>query len=398
MNKRLRWRFIWIASVAYLVVVSLVVLSLNLVVDRQFKRNISDTVQTIIENDGLLPPPSSFNNPRPSWYQSLMPSSRFLNRYIIVEMNGSLIEAISVHFIPNIEDRDVVDMIEAIDGHAQGMYNDLYYTFVEDNQYYIFLDIAPIKYSQSTFIINTILIALLSEILVFVVVTLVSNRVIKPIVDSHLMQQQFISDASHELKTPISIIKAHVDLQMIEHPDDSIQSIGKQIDRLNLLINKILKISTLNEHLPFESSVFNLTDMIVTIIEDFQLRALAKNVQFRTYIEHDIMMTANPEMIYELISILIDNAVKYVDSQGNIVVKLSKQQKIHLSIQNTFSHVNDIQLSSLFDRFYRVDASRHHNPGFGLGLSIAKSIVEAHRGIIQVSSANNNTILFNITL
>ena len=227
-----------------------------------------------------------------------------------------------------------------------------------------------------------------------------SKRAIKPIAESYEKQKQFITDASHELKTPLTIISANSEILAMTYGEDEwVEVIEKQAQRMRDLVNSLVVLTKMDEE---SQSViydeFNISDATYDTAMAFDGLCKNNEVDLLIDVNPNIKFKGDESAIRQLISILIDNAVKYCDNNGQIHVNLKKEKQVLLSISNTYNDVNKIELDKLFERFYRVDKARTRNGSYGLGLSIARAIVERHRGNIKVKNIDNNIIEFEIKL
>lgn len=232
---------------------------------------------------------------------------------------------------------------------------------------------------------------------VYVLVLLMSRRVTKPVEESVEKQRQFITDAGHELKTPITIISANAEvLQMQTGENQWVDSIKNQTRRLNHLVKNLLELSKLDEALPADQfSDVDVSALVSEVAETFEVPAQAAGKSYAADIQPDIYMSGSRDELYKLVSILLDNALKYTNDGGDIKVSLTKQRRVTLSVCNTCDGIDPEKTSRLFERFYRADESRSRETGgSGIGLSIAQAIVERHGGKISASAEDGRTITF----
>ena len=230
---------------------------------------------------------------------------------------------------------------------------------------------------------------------------LFSGRIIKPVSISYEKQKQFITDAGHELKTPISIIDADAEVLGMEVGENEwLQDIRRQTERLATLTGDLISLSRLEEQAPLQMITFPFSDMVEETAHSFLARAKQQNKSLTLSVEPMLSLCGDEKALTQLVTILLDNALKYSDDGGHIDLSLSHSGKsVRLTVENSSETVDTAQLPQLFDRFYRGDRSRSSQTGgYGLGLSIAKAIVQAHKGKIAASSRDGHSVLITVTL
>ena len=252
-----------------------------------------------------------------------------------------------------------------------------------------------------TFLLYSVLVSLAGLIAVFILVVILSRRVVKPVAESYEKQKQFITDAGHELKTPLTVIDADLSvLDMEGVKSEWLDDIKLQSRRLAGLTNELVYLSRMDEGRKVDRIEFPISDMVSEEVQSFAARAKVEGKTLDSEIEHDITYSGDQKMIKELVSILVDNAIKYSDNgditdvtegetdRGTIRISLMKSGNgVELASWNTVKQITQEQADKMFDRFYRADASRSEKSGYGLGLSIAKAVCEAHGGSIRATSA-----------
>ena len=245
----------------------------------------------------------------------------------------------------------------------------------------------------------------ISLILLLFISIYLTNRTIKPIKESFEKQKQFIANASHELKTPLTIIRTNTSLvlsnrsETVESQSKWINYINNQIERMAKLIDEMLslaKLDTGKELVEFTS--FNISKLINNVLLTFEAVLFENNIQISSNIEDDITIKGDKESIKKVFNILLDNAIKYTNKNGKIDVEMYQDKnKIKLKVKNTGEGIKKEDLEKIFERFYRIDTSRaRETGGYGLGLSIAKSIVESHNGKIYAESNEGKDTTFII--
>lgn len=267
---------------------------------------------------------------------------------------------------------------------------------------YIFLDCEQDLTTFHNFLIASIAISLAGFVGVFILVVFFSRKAIQPVVESYAKQKRFITDASHEIKTPLTIIDANTEIiEMMEGENEWTQSIRNQINRLAELTNKMVFLTRMDEeNAQFTMLDFSLSDAVIETVEPFSAVAQTKNRKLVYKVEPNISYHGDESMIRQLLSLLVDNAIKYSTDPGEIRVELHASGKNRiLKVWNTVEEMEKGSHDELFDRFYRRDASRSQKTaGHGIGLSVVQAIVQAHKGKITARSEDGNSLQFTITL
>lgn len=244
---------------------------------------------------------------------------------------------------------------------------------------------------------------LLSVIIIFLVSKKVSTLIVKPVKETFEKQKQFISDASHELKTPLSIISINAEMTEKKLGKNKwLNYILSETESMNKLINTLLLLAeTENPDIENQREYFNfdLSREIEDIIATFEIMASDKNLQLNTNIIKNVNIKGCPEDIKHIVSTILDNAIKHTKSGKEILVELSKEKNENiLQIKNQGEPIPQEEKDKIFERFYRIDKSRNRNEKrYGLGLAIARATVEKYSGKIEVECENGWTN-FKVTL
>lgn len=257
-------------------------------------------------------------------------------------------------------------------------------------------------------IIILIFVLIFALIIVFLICLYFANKSIKPIELAWDKQSQFIADASHELKTPLTTINTNIDV-LLAHSDNTINDEKKW---LMYIQDEVTRMAKLTDNLLFLTKVdysntentifanFSLSSAVENVLLTLEAVIYEKNINLVCDIRDNINIIGDKDRMKQLILILLDNAIKYTNQNGTIEVNLARREKhAELSVKNTGDGILPEDIDRVFDRFYRFDKSRARNSGgYGLGLAIAKSIVTLHKGTINVKSAPREYTKFTVTI
>ena len=256
------------------------------------------------------------------------------------------------------------------------------------------------EHTMNRLVISCIVIGTVSGIFLSLLSIFVVKKTIKPVEEAYNSQKRFIADASHELKTPLAVVKTNIDLLKVNEEDTIknqikwVDYISFQTDRMSKLVNNLLYLAKAdnNECLGVVSE-FNISDVIMSQLLSFEAVIYERSLSFDLDIDSNIRFKGDKEGINQLVGILMDNAIKHSFKDTKIKVSLKeKKQKLYLHVTNVGEIIKEEDREKIFERFYRVDKSRSREQGgYGLGLSIAKSIVDKHKGKIKVESKDNKT-------
>lgn len=401
MIRRLQIKFV---SLAMLAVIAITIMVFGITVIELLmstERQIDELIGLIGENDGVIPEYREKENE-----DFISKASKFTTRYFTakVDKNGEIIDK-NTQFINKLSNEEIEKMVNIAlkDNDSLGYYKKYRYKIFNqgDNAMLVFLDCNMMLNYLNTTINRATMIILIGIIIIFIAVTTFSKRILKPMIENIEKQRQFITNAGHELKTPLAVIKADVDvLEMTVGEDNEwIESIKNQSDRLNTLIRNLLNLANTEEgKVSLEKTEFSITDLINEQITEFKALLKEKKIVFNK--KNNVKMFADYEMIKQLIIILLDNARKYTPDGGKIEIKTFKQgKKTRIEIANECENAGSIKVNKLFERFYREDKSRNQKKeGYGIGLSIAKSIVDLHNGKISAEITKNKMINFKIII
>ena len=407
MINRLRRKFIMIAMLSVTLVVLLMTASINVFNYLSTDQTLSNTLQMIYENQGMIPQFPGGRPEKPPRGQ-FTPETPYSTRYFVLYYAGDGdLDRTDMRHIAAVKEEDTDRFLSIALSRGEGMgYTGNYKYYVtcvgEDRYMAIFLDCQRELHSIRTFALISLLVAAICVVLVYILIWLFSKKAIEPTVKSVEKQKRFITDASHELKTPLTVIATSLKvLEMEVGPQKWIDKAQAQTEHMTRLVNDMVTLARLDEEKPPLRFVrFDISGVVAETADSFQDFAAAKGHTLEIDVAPGLSSRGDEYAIRQLVSILLDNAVKYADSGGGIRLRLEGGKKsVVLSTSNPCAGLDTTQLDKLFDRFYRPDRSRSKQTGgFGVGLSIAPSIVEAHHGSLRAECPEEGVIQFVVVL
>lgn len=384
MIRRLRWRFIFSAMSALLLVMMVLLGTINGLAYWQNIDKIDGLIDLIATHEGRLPQNIHAANGKLRKELKLSAETPYETRYFTVRLNGEdRPYAVNLSNIAGTgSDRAKILARMALNSDKpRGSLDHFRYRVIQEGsgKLLIFLDTQNEANLRREFIRNSLSVSIAAFFATFILVVLFSKRAVQPIIDNHNLQRRFISDAGHELKTPLSIISANVDiLELTGGQSEWTESIHRQVDRMNSLIGELLKLSTMEDRAmrPRDYELQDFSQITEEIAESFQPVA-----------QHD----------KKALAIAIEPNVR--NSTVEIALHSHNRQGARLSVSNTcLNPPNVAELNRLFERFYRADPSRaRQSGGFGIGLSMAKAIVQAHKGQVT-ADLQDDRITFTVLL
>ena len=407
MIKKLQRKFILLSMSAFLLVLTVIITGINIVNYNAVVQEADMLLSIMGENKGSFPmEPDKFGTMLPP---GMSPEIPYESRYFSVIANTETKQILFVETsqIISVNQQAAVDYAQRAlnKNNANGFVESFRYQIQNENNIVriTFLDCGRKLDAFYSFLIASIAISLFGYLVVFALIAFFSNRIIRPISESYEKQKRFITDASHEIKTPLTIISADTDvLEMEIGENEWLGDIKKQITQLTALTNDLVFLSRMEESentLPMID--FPFSEVITETVFSFQALAQKQEKELRAYIPPMLTLRGDEKSIHQLISILLDNAIKYSPIKEQIFISVDETNNhINISVTNTtHQNIEKEQLKLLFDRFYRIDASRNSKTGgHGVGLSVAKAIVEAHHGKISATAPKENTLQIIIKL
>ena len=421
MVNALKKKFIIITIISVVIVFAVILGVINIVNYSRVAKDADNVVSFLAMNDGrfntpgegeLLPPGEGEGElPPDKWNRDdfdksleeykLNKETPYSTRFFSVRFNLDESTTCDLKQIAAISQEEAISMAnEAISSNKDSGYIGNYrYKVVNDGSMVIFVDCTQqLDYAQNFFLIS-IIVAFSATVAIFVLILLISNKVVKPIAESYEKQKQFITDASHELKTPLTIISANNEITEIEHGEsDSTKAITKQVSRMTSMVKNLTALARLDEATEAEKADLNLTAISNEMIELFRPALTTNERVIECSIEDGIIYRGEEKLIRQLLSVVLENAAKYAKTKTSF--NLSKNgQKIIILAKNDAEGIVEGDMNKCFERFYRESTARASGiEGSGIGLSIAKEIVKKHKGSISAFGDCNGCFNIKIVL
>ena len=396
MIRTLRRRFLLIALASLTGTLAVLCLVINLGYHAITTRRADQVLQMLHQNAGQFPEPETQADPGafPGFQVTL--ETPFETRYVVVRLTGQReVAEVDMEHIAALDQEKVIQQVEQIlDGGKSSGYSGYYRYQVfddgEEGQTIVVLDCFLQLQAANNVLRLTLLASLACIAIVFLLLVVLSRRVVRPFAENLEKQRRFVTDASHELKTPLAIISANTGLLEASLGENRwLASTQVQVSRLDRIIGHLVELARTEEALTEEElQPVDLSGVVTGQMEDYRLLAQASGKGLESDVAPGVTVRGAADNLKRLCTLLLNNAVKYCDSGGTIRLTLAQRGRwAVLSIANPCAGLDPAQLPRLFDRFYRADASRSRDTGgYGIGLSTARAIVGRHRGRLTAKS------------
>lgn len=415
MIKKLRIKLIAISMFSVILVLLVIMGCINLISYCHMVNEADNVLDFLAENNGRFPMIGEifdFDAETDEMSLEMARTSRYF--WVKVTENGDVLE-VDVSEIAAVNQDTAAQYARQIleSGRKRGFVDSYRFLVVDDNDadkgnaenriQIIFLDCWRSLSNFQTFLFSCLWVSLLGLVAVLCLVFLLSGWMIRPVIESYKKQRQFITDAGHEIKTPLTIIDADADILEMELGENEwLQDIQKQVKRMTMLTNDLIYLSRMEEQQEQMQMIdFPFSDLVEEVVQFFQTLAKAQNKTFTSSIQPMLSLCGDERSLRQLLSVLLDNALKYSDEGGRISLTLEKQgQSLRLSVFNTTSQPVDRQHTErLFNRFYRGDQSRNSKiGGYGIGLSIAAAVTANHKGRISAATQDGKSLTITVVL
>ena len=410
MIRRLRKKFVAAAIVAVFLVLLVLIGSINVLNYRSLVSDADSTLQILAENKGAFPrqmfrmedrPPEM---PAPPNDGKTIPFGgrrggsgelAYQSRFFTAWFSDGGLSRLNLDNLASLTEEEAAALAESVHavGREKGFAEEYRYcrTLCDGETMLVFLNCQRELGTFRGFLYACISISAGGILAVFLLLLVFSDRIVRPVAESYEKQKRFITDAGHELKTPITIIRADADVleSELDGENEWIADIRRQTSRLTELTADLIYLSKMEEEnaaLPVQS--FSFSELVDETAQSFQSIAFSKGRAFSAFVTPDLQVNGDEKALAKLISILLDNAMKYSPENGTVALRLEQSGKLaRLTVRNSTQPMEKGNADRLFERFAREDSSRNsESGGFGLGLSIAKAVTEAHKGTIRAES------------
>ena len=408
MIKKLRRQFILVCTLSFAAVFLIMIVAINVTNTVRQNKHLDILADIISENGGSFP--RMMTKGKMQFRFESMPNfinteTPFTTRFytVVLDEDGS-VKSSDTSFVSDVSEGDTEESAAAVlrKGKERGWYGDFRYKLYESDgvRKIIFISAKNHKGTVRDFMNSTVIVFGLGSLAVLGLIILLSHFAMRPAAESYQKQKQFITDANHELKTPLTLILTNIDIAESElGQNDWLDDIRSEGQRMSKLVNRLVTLSRMDEEKKIgDFSEFDLSETISDTVSEFSDLASMCGKTLESDIPPNVKYCGDVSEIRQLTAILLDNAVKYCDEGGIIRAELSQKKHLTLTVKNSCSNVDSIQLDRLFDRFYREDTARTAGSGFGIGLSIARSITEHHKGSIKAVKADDGIIGFTVKL
>lgn len=411
MMKKLQIKLVIVSMLSIFIVLFVIIGFISMLNYRDIVKRADDILSVLAENDGAFSNieddysvknfSDKFELGSTQTSQEQMYESRYFS--VFLDSNGDVISA-DTGQIASVDNSVAIEYAQSVieTGKKYGFIDSYRYIVDSDDTetHIIFLYCGGELSIFYTLLVTELCVSAVGLLAVLLLIIFFSGRIVKPFIKNHEKQKRFITDAGHELKTPLTIINADAEvLEMDIGENEWLTDIRTQTKRLADLTNNLIVLSRMEEEQTKINMIeFPLSDVAEDTVETFRALAKTKGKTLNENIQPMVSIKGDENSIRRLITILLDNAMKYSEEGGRITLTLEKKRNtVRLSVFNTTESIQKEQLSHLFDRFYRADKARNSKTGgYGLGLSIAASIVTAHKGKISAATQDGKSIIITV--
>ncbi len=409
MIDQIKKKFILTAMIAVTILLVIIVTATTIANTYFVVQQVNDSMDILVETRGNLITIANEGSDREvfTFYEPMSSVDVFLssNFFVVKFDRFGNIDYIDASRIQSIDTEEAAALaVEYFVSEGSGFTGRYVYSYTNsgftNETFAIFLDTTDDIASIIRVFVLSLAVACLGWVIMLVVVILLSNRMIRPIATNIERQKEFITNAGHELKTPLAIIQANTEaIEVFSGSNKYSTNIKKQIGRLSDLMSDMLVMSRMEETINKENvTEFDMSAILNTTIANFEETFVVRGITITRQIPDEFKFKGEMTSIAKLFEIFVDNAQKYTTEDGTFSVKLSgSSRKVHIEFANDTTEIEEKDLDHLFDRFYRSDKSHNQKGGYGIGLALASEIVKVHGGEIS-AKLKDGRITFSMTL
>lgn len=397
MIQKLRMKFIALSIGIVAAVVFTIIFGINFLNYSRVVNRADNILEILAENDGYFP----------ELLQHMSPETRYTTRFFSVttDINGNPVKVDTVNIASRTK-TEVIGYSKRVlkENKSKGFIDNYRYKVVETptGTLTVFIDCTQDLDIYNSFLKASIIISATGVAAIFAIIVLLSKRMIAPIAESYEKQKQFITDAGHELKTPLTIINTNADVLEMEHGESEwTKNIHHQVSRLSELVTGLISLSRMDEgDTELSNKDFSISKNANEIVDSFKAVADVGGKKIITSIEENLIFRGDEDSISKLFSIIVDNSIKYSPADTDINFSMHRDSRnIIIEVRNLATDLKKGDLSYVFERFYRGDKSRSsENHGYGIGLSMARAIVLKHKGSISATSPDGKEFVIKINI
>lgn len=409
MFKQLKVRFILLAMISMTVTLVIAFTAVNVTLRVRLAKITDEIIEVLYENGGAFPIFNRADGTPKQRDDKFHSETPFQTRYYIAYINDETEQIFNADF-SHIAIMNINMIKEQVNEIRNGKKNRGYidnYRFArfqtENGMMIIGVDCQLDISTVDTLLTITLITISSCVIVVLILLIVLSKYVLKPFEENREKQRRFITDAGHELKTPIAIIQSNTEvMEMIDGENKWLTNIKRQTVRMGNLVSGLIELSKMDEQVlsEKEKQKIILSEIVYDSVESFKVPAETKGIRLSADIAPGVFVMGDLEDIIRLVGILLDNAIKYTDDRKEIKVKLTgKSKKAQLVVSNTCRGLDRASVPKFFDRFYRSDSSRNSDTGgYGIGLSMAQMIVQNHKGKLSVHYSEDERVIFTVEI
>lgn len=407
MERRLRVQLVATVFISLTVLLSIVTLITRFIDSARMDSNADDILEIIMRYDGSLPDDLSL----PQTGTATEPSEEATKeaRYFILHVDDSgTVVSSNLDYTTRVTQQQVTEYAQqALSQKSEKGYVDTFRFLVRKdetgNGYTIaFLDRQRQMDTLAFSVQWEAILSLIAALALTGIVALLSKHIVKPIIDSQRRQRQFVTNAGHDLRTPVSIISADADVLALDLGENEwLDDIKKQVRIMTDLTESLVTLAKAGEGVQHDAQDVDLSDVVSQSVKGFGSRAQLEGHQLETQVQADVHVAGEPSYLERMTSQLVDNALKYSTEGTPIQVSLGRKgSHAILVVRNQADHVDPSEVKHWFDRFYQSDKARTHSKaGFGIGLSMVEAVAEAHGGkVVGEATPDGSAVTITVTL